>query len=82
MIRPKLIILLKCFLVYPFFGGNKGELAVKDLSLCEFVVDYNIDQLITLQLDQAVGRSHFLTFTELNYQASCGRLLVEVDCLE
>ena len=54
------------FLVYPFVRGDKIELAAKDLSLCDFKGDYDSDALITLQLDHTAGKSHFLTFNELD----------------
>jgi Ulp1 family protease len=49
-------------LVYPFLGVDRVELAAKELSLCDFNSFYNIDQLITLQLDASVGRNQIITF--------------------
>ncbi len=47
------------FLVYHFICGDKNELAVKDLSLCDFKGDYDGNALIILQLDHTAGKSHF-----------------------
>jgi len=49
-------------LVYPFLGADRVELAAKELSLCDFNSFYNIDRLITLQLDASVGRNQIITF--------------------
>jgi len=50
------------FLVYPFVQGEKVELAVKDLPLCDFVGVYDVDAIISLQMEHLHGlkRSHFV----------------------
>jgi hypothetical protein len=59
------------FLVYPFIHGEQVELAAKDLPLCDFVGVYEVDKLVTLQMDHVHGRngSHFLTCTEHDRRA-------------
>ncbi len=53
-------------LVYPFLGADRVELAAKELSLCDFNSSFNVEQLITLQLDASVGRNNLVTFSEFD----------------
>jgi hypothetical protein len=62
--------LMQKFLVYPFVQGEKVELAAKDLPLCDFVGDYDVDAIISHQMEHLHGlkRSHILTFCEHDCQ--------------
>ncbi len=58
-----MLLLLKVMiklLVYPFLGADRFELAAKELRLCDLNSSFNVDRLITLQLEDSVGKTKLL----------------------
>jgi Ulp1 family protease len=56
-------------LVYPFIGGEKIELAATNLPLCDCQAQYCIENVLSLELDHTVGKTHTMTFYQRDFDS-------------
>lgn len=56
-------------LVYPFVGGTAIECAAQGLDLCDEQMIYNEENLLSVQLENTVGRSDYITFTQRDFDS-------------